>query len=117
MWLSNRSAAAAKLPTGNSAITNDLLTRWSGNTAEGRRARLTWITSYDSIFDDEGAPSTISSREIFSTDRLRSACSAIGQEAGTRLRFFFGCQFPKFNLEGRTLEHRSTYAITLSLCT
>jgi hypothetical protein len=35
----NRSAAAAKLPTGNSAITNSPLSRWSGNTVTGRRIR------------------------------------------------------------------------------
>jgi hypothetical protein len=37
--LPNRSVAAAKLPTGNSAITNSPLSRWDGNTADGRRVR------------------------------------------------------------------------------
>lgn len=39
MSLPNRTAAAAKLPTGNSEITNSPLSRWNGNTATGRRAR------------------------------------------------------------------------------
>ncbi|GAA0024113.1 hypothetical protein BDS110ZK23_20570 [Bradyrhizobium diazoefficiens] len=39
MPLPNRTAAAAKLPTGNSEITNSPLSRWNGNTATGRRAR------------------------------------------------------------------------------